>query len=50
LTGGAKHNPGTFIIPAEGNPSDTNSQLESAAKDLGICVKSVGADPSATLQ
>ena len=42
----AKYNPGTFIIPAEGNPSDTNSQFESAAKDLGIRVKGVAADPS----
>ena len=43
---GAKYNPGTFIIPADGNPSDTNSQLESAAHDLGIRVKGVAADPS----
>jgi hypothetical protein len=43
---GAKYNPGTFIIPADGNPSDTNSQLESAARDLGIHVKGVAADPS----
>ena len=43
---GAKYNPGTFIVPVEGNPSDTNSQLESAAKELGIRVKGVTADPS----
>ncbi len=43
---GAKYNPGTFIIPADGNPSDTASQLQAAAKDLGIRVKGSAADPS----
>jgi hypothetical protein len=45
---GAKYNPGTFIIPTDGNPNDTNSQLESAAKDLGIRVKGSATDPSVT--
>jgi hypothetical protein len=43
---GAKFNPGTFIIPADGNPNDTNTQLESAAKELGIRVKGSATDPS----
>jgi hypothetical protein len=42
---GAKYNAGTFIIPADGNPADINSQLEAAAKDLGIRVKGTAADP-----
>ncbi len=43
---GAKYNAGTFIIPADGNPGDIASQLESAAKDLGIRVKGVAAEPT----
>jgi hypothetical protein len=43
---GAKYNSGTFIIPADGNPSDISSQLEAAAKDLGIRVKGAAAEPS----
>jgi hypothetical protein len=43
---GAKYNAGTFIIPAEGNPGDIASQLEAAAKDLGIRVKGAAAEPS----
>ena len=43
---GAKYNAGTFIIPADGNPADTASQLEAAAKDLGIRVKGAAAEPS----
>jgi hypothetical protein len=43
---GAKYNAGTFIIPADGNPTDTASQLEAAAKDLGIRVKGATAEPS----
>jgi hypothetical protein len=43
---GAKYNAGTFIIPADGNPGDVASQLESAVKDLGIRVKGSAAEPS----
>ncbi|HLW97989.1 MAG TPA: M14 family zinc carboxypeptidase [Candidatus Acidoferrales bacterium] len=43
---GAKYNAGTFIIPADGNPADVASQLESATKDLGIRVKGSSAEPS----
>jgi hypothetical protein len=42
---GAKYNAGTFIIPADGNPADLASQLEAAAKDLGIRVKGSAAEP-----
>ncbi|HEX9759916.1 MAG TPA: hypothetical protein VGA40_03310, partial [Candidatus Acidoferrales bacterium] len=43
--GGQKFNPGTFIIPSAGNPADTRSRLESAAKELGLRVQSAGDDP-----
>ncbi len=43
---GAKYNAGTFIIPAEGNPGDIASQLEAAARDLGIRVKGTAGGPS----
>jgi hypothetical protein len=45
---GAKYNAGTFIIPADGNPADTSSLLENAAKDLGIRVKGAAAEPVVT--
>jgi Zinc carboxypeptidase len=37
--GGEKYAAGSFIIPAEGNPSDLKEQLESAAKDLGLTIR-----------
>jgi Zinc carboxypeptidase len=43
---GAHYNAGTFIIPVDGNPGDLSSQLESAAKDLGIRVKGAATEPS----
>ena len=36
---GRKYVAGSFIIPAEGNPSDLKGQLESAAKDLGLTIR-----------
>jgi len=43
---GAHYNAGTFIIPADGNSADISSQLESAAKDLGIRVKGAATEPT----
>jgi hypothetical protein len=43
---GAKYNPGSFIIPVEGNPADIATQLESAAKELGLRVKGAAAEPT----
>jgi Zinc carboxypeptidase len=37
--GGEKYAAGSFIIPADGNPSDLKDQLGSAAKDLGLTVR-----------
>ena len=37
---------GSFIIPAEGNPSNLRDELSSAARDLGIEVHSVSANVS----
>ncbi len=42
---GAKYNAGTFIIPAEGNPSDTRARLQSAATELGLVAVATGAVP-----
>jgi hypothetical protein len=36
--GGASFNAGSFLIPAEGNPSNLRESLESAAADLGLRV------------
>jgi hypothetical protein len=36
---------GSFIIPADGNPSDLESSLKSAAQDLGVSILSVADDP-----
>ena len=41
---GRKYVAGSFIIPAEGNPSDLKEQLESAAKDLGLTLRESEAD------
>ncbi len=42
---GTKYNAGTFIIPADGNPADLATQLQTAARDLGIRVKGASAEP-----
>jgi Zinc carboxypeptidase len=42
---GEKYATGTFLIPAEGNPSDLRLELESAAKDLGLVVHAAASDP-----
>jgi hypothetical protein len=44
---GQKFAAGTFIIPAENNPSDLKQQLESSAKDLGLRIRASAADPKA---
>jgi hypothetical protein len=43
--GDEKFTPGSFIIPLDGNSSDLESQLQSAAHDLGIKVVSVAEEP-----
>jgi hypothetical protein len=43
--GDEKFNPGSFIIPAASNSSDVESQLQSAAHDLGIKVVGVAEEP-----
>jgi Zinc carboxypeptidase len=43
--GGEKYAAGSFLIPAEGNPSDLKLELESAAKDLGLTVQATASDP-----
>jgi hypothetical protein len=42
--GDRKYAAGSFVIPAEGNPSDLKEQLESAAKDLGLAIRGSDAD------
>ena len=42
--GGAKYAAGTFVIPADGNPSDLKAQLDKAANDLGLMVGGTGDD------
>jgi hypothetical protein len=42
---GAKYNAGTFIIPSEGNPSDTKSRLQAATAELGLTAVSTGSVP-----
>ncbi|HTU32693.1 MAG TPA: M14 family zinc carboxypeptidase [Candidatus Acidoferrum sp.] len=44
--GGRKYVAGSFIIPAESNSSDLKDQLDSAAKDLGLTIRSTDADIS----
>jgi len=39
-----KFNPGSFLIPAEGNPSDLRARIDSATKDLGLRVVASDAD------
>ena len=41
---GRKYVAGSFIIPADGNPSDLKNQLESAAKDLGLTIRAGAVD------
>ncbi len=41
---GKKFNPGTFLIPSEGNPADLRARLEAAAADLGLRVHSTAAE------
>src|SRR5580698_4276439 len=43
--GDGKFSPGSFIIPVAGNSSDVESQLQSAAHDLGIKVAGVAEEP-----
>jgi hypothetical protein len=43
--GDEKFAPGSFIVPAAGNSSDIESQLQSAAHDLGIKVVGVAEEP-----
>ena len=38
---------GSFIIPADGNPSDLRQRLESATKDLGVRVRASASDEKA---
>ncbi|HTS13056.1 MAG TPA: M14 family zinc carboxypeptidase [Candidatus Limnocylindrales bacterium] len=40
----AKYAAGSFIIPADGNPSDLKDQLEAAAKDLGLTIRAGSVD------
>jgi Zinc carboxypeptidase len=42
--GGEKYAAGSFLIPAEGNPSDLKLQLESASKDLGLTVRATASE------
>ena len=44
---GQKYAAGSFLIPADGNPSDLKQQLESAAKDLGIRIRASAGDVKA---
>jgi hypothetical protein len=39
-----KFNPGSFLIPIEGNPADVRARVEAAAKDLGLRVLATDAD------
>jgi hypothetical protein len=41
---GQKFNPGSFLIPTEGNPADLRARIESAAKDLGLRVVATDAE------
>ncbi len=41
---GQKFNPGSFLIPTDGNPADLRAKIESAAKDLGLRVVATDAD------
>jgi hypothetical protein len=41
---GKKFNAGSFLIPVEGNPADTRSRLEAAAKALGLTAHGTDAD------
>jgi len=43
--GNVKFVSGSFIIPSDGNPADLESQLSSAAKDLGLTVHRLAALP-----
>jgi len=43
--GDRTYHAGTFIIPAEGNPSDLAARLEEAAKALGLTVRGVADKP-----
>lgn len=43
--GDKKFAAGSFIVPVDGNPSDLESQLQSAAHDLGIKVMGVAEEP-----
>ena len=42
--GGASFNAGSFLIPAEGNPSNLRESLETAAADLGLRVHATAED------
>jgi Zinc carboxypeptidase len=41
---GRKYNPGSLIVPSDGNPADTKQRLESAGKGLGLRVYASSAD------
>jgi hypothetical protein len=41
---GKKFNPGSFLVPVDGNPADLRARLEAAAKDLGLRVLATDAD------
>jgi Zinc carboxypeptidase len=43
-SGAEKYAAGSFLVPAEGNPSDLKEQLESAAKELGLTVRAGDVD------
>ena len=47
--GGQKFNAGTFVIKVEGAPADLRSQLDAAAKDLGLKVVAVSEMPKTAM-
>ncbi len=47
--GGQKFNAGSFVIKVEGAPADLRSQLDSAAKDLGLKVLAVSEMPKTAM-
>jgi hypothetical protein len=44
--GGEEYGPGSFIIPAEGNPEDLGSGLEAAGREFGFSAAGVASLPS----
>jgi hypothetical protein len=43
--GSQKYVAGSFLIPADGNPAHVKQQLESAAKDLGLTIRTTASEP-----